>query len=39
MAAADRGEWPAAIWDAVLQAGLPLALVPEAQGGVGFDAG
>ena len=24
MAAADRGEWPAAIWDAVEQAGLPL---------------
>jgi acyl-CoA dehydrogenase len=36
LAAADRGEWPAAIWDAVLQAGLPLALVPEAQGGVGL---
>jgi acyl-CoA dehydrogenase len=36
LAAADRGEWPAAIWDAVEQAGLPLALVPEAQGGVGL---
>jgi acyl-CoA dehydrogenase len=35
LAAADRGEWPAAIWEAVEQAGLPLALVPEAQGGVG----
>lgn len=36
MAAADRGEWPAAIWEAVERAGLPLALVPEAQGGVGL---
>ena len=36
LAAADRGEWPAAIWGAVEQAGLPLALVPEAQGGVGL---
>jgi len=36
LAAADRGEWPAAIWDAVVQAGLPVALVPEAQGGVGL---
>ena len=33
---ADRGEWPAAIWNAVEQAGLPLALVPEAHGGVGL---
>jgi acyl-CoA dehydrogenase len=36
LAAADRGEWPAAIWEAMEQAGLPLALVPEAQGGVGL---
>jgi acyl-CoA dehydrogenase len=36
LAAADRGEWPAAIWEAVEQAGLPLALVPEAQGGAGL---
>ncbi len=36
MAAADRGEWPAAIWEAIERAGLPLALVPEAQGGVGL---
>lgn len=36
LAAADRGEWPAAVWDAVEQAGLPLALVPEAHGGVGL---
>jgi acyl-CoA dehydrogenase len=34
--AADRGEWPAAIWDAVEEAGLPLALVAEAQGGAGL---
>ncbi|HTT37032.1 MAG TPA: acyl-CoA dehydrogenase family protein [Burkholderiales bacterium] len=38
LAAADRGEWPAAIWTAVEQAGLPLALVPEARGGVGLPA-
>jgi acyl-CoA dehydrogenase len=36
LAAADRGEWPSAIWDALEQAGLPLALVPEAHGGVGL---
>ena len=36
LADADRGEWPRAIWEAVQQAGLPLALVPEAQGGVGL---
>jgi acyl-CoA dehydrogenase len=38
MAQADRGPWPAAIWQAVADAGLPQALVPEAQGGVGLDA-
>jgi acyl-CoA dehydrogenase len=37
LAAADRGEWPAALWEAVEEAGLPLALVPEAAGGVGLD--
>jgi acyl-CoA dehydrogenase len=36
MADADGGAWPAAIWKAVEQAGLPLALVPEAQGGAGL---
>ena len=36
MADADRGAWPSAIWQAVEQAGLPLALVPEAQGGAGL---
>ena len=38
LAAADRGEWPDAIWAAVERAGLTLALVPEAQGGVGLAA-
>jgi acyl-CoA dehydrogenase len=38
MAQTDRGPWPAALWQAVADAGLPLALVPEAQGGVGLDA-
>jgi acyl-CoA dehydrogenase len=36
LAAADCGEWPQAIWDALEEAGLPLALVPEAAGGVGL---
>jgi acyl-CoA dehydrogenase len=36
MADADGGVWPSAIWQAVEQAGLPLALVPEAQGGAGL---
>jgi acyl-CoA dehydrogenase len=36
MADADDGRWPSAIWQAVGQAGLPLALVPEAQGGAGL---
>ncbi len=36
MAAAGGGEWPSAIWEAVEQAGLPWALVPEAQGGPGL---
>lgn len=34
--AADRGEWPAAIWEAVAEAGLPLALLSEEQGGYGL---
>src|SRR5574341_127417 len=38
LAEADRGEWPAAVWEAVEQVGLPLALVPESQGGVGLAA-
>jgi acyl-CoA dehydrogenase len=36
MADADRGEWPSGIWEAIERAGLPLALVLEAQGGVGL---
>jgi acyl-CoA dehydrogenase len=39
MADADGGTWPSAIWQAVEQAGLPLALVPEAQGGAGLPPG
>ncbi|MEO8630230.1 MAG: acyl-CoA dehydrogenase, partial [Betaproteobacteria bacterium] len=38
MAEADHGAWPAQIWNAVEQAGLPLALVSEAHGGVGLPA-
>ncbi len=34
--AVANGEWPAALWQAVEDNGLPLALVPEAQGGVGL---
>ncbi len=33
--ASEKGEWPAALWDAVEEAGLCRALVPEMQGGVG----
>ena len=33
---ADRGEWQAPLWAALEEAGLPLALLPEAQGGVGL---
>jgi acyl-CoA dehydrogenase len=36
MADADSGNWPSAIWQAVEQAGLPLALVPETHGGAGL---
>jgi acyl-CoA dehydrogenase len=38
LAQADRGDWPAAIWDAIERAGFPLALVAEAQGGAGLPA-
>lgn len=34
--AADAGTFPAALWNAVAEAGLPLALVPEASGGIGL---
>jgi len=33
---ADSGVWPAALWQAVSEAGLPLALVPDELGGVGL---
>ncbi len=33
--AAERGEWPAALWRALEVAGLPQALAPEAAGGAG----
>jgi acyl-CoA dehydrogenase len=38
LAAADRGQWPAEIWNAVEEAGLPHALVTEASGGAGLAA-
>ncbi len=38
LAAADGGEWPEAAWRAAEEAGLPLALVPEALGGAGLPA-
>ena len=38
MAEADNGQWPAELWRAVVDAGLLLAMVPEAQGGVGLSA-
>jgi acyl-CoA dehydrogenase len=36
---ADGGKWPAPLWAALEDAGFPLALVPEAAGGVGLPAG
>jgi len=33
--AAERGDWPSEIWDALEEQGLTLAAVPEALGGVG----
>ena len=32
---AEQGEWPQPLWDTLEAAGLPLAWVPEAQGGAG----
>lgn len=34
---AGRGVWPQAVWQGVEELGLPLALVPEEQGGFGVD--
>ncbi len=39
LSSADGGKWPTALWAAIEDAGLPLALVPEAAGGVGLGAG
>ncbi len=36
LTAADAGEWAAALWASIEEAGLPLALVPEANGGSGL---
>src|SRR5437870_13110054 len=33
--AAEQGEWPGALWQAVEENGLTLPLVPEAKGGAG----
>ena len=33
---AESGTWQAAIWEAVSEAGLPLALLPEDAGGFGL---
>jgi acyl-CoA dehydrogenase len=38
LAAADNGVWPADMWRAVEDVGLPLAMVAETQGGVGLSA-
>ncbi|QRG04643.1 acyl-CoA/acyl-ACP dehydrogenase [Xanthobacter dioxanivorans] len=35
--AAEQGGWPQALWHAVAELGLPLALVPEADGGHGLE--
>ncbi len=35
--AAEKGEWPAALWQAIEESGLHLTWVPEASGGVGAD--
>jgi acyl-CoA dehydrogenase len=37
-ARADRGEWQADLWTQVAEAGLPLALVPDVDGGIGLPA-
>jgi acyl-CoA dehydrogenase len=36
LAAAERGEWPAAAWQAIEDAGLHRALLPESAGGFGL---
>lgn len=39
MRAARAGEWQGAAWNAIVEMGLPLALVDEAAGGFGVEAG
>jgi acyl-CoA dehydrogenase len=39
LAEADGGKWAAPLWAALEDAGLPLAMVPDADGGVGLAAG
>lgn len=36
LTAADRGDWPAALWDAMSEAGLPHAMITDAAGGLGL---
>jgi acyl-CoA dehydrogenase len=38
LARADAGEWPRALWDAIDEAGFPLAFVSEDAGGIGLGA-
>lgn len=38
ISAAEEGQWPAALWKAVEESGLTLAMVPEDAGGVGIEA-
>jgi acyl-CoA dehydrogenase len=38
ISAAEEGRWPDALWKAVEESGLTLAMVPEDAGGVGIDA-
>ncbi len=35
--AAEKGEWPAALWEALEESGLPLTWVPDTLGGAGAD--
>ena len=35
LAGVERGEWPATLWQAIADAGLPAALLPESAGGFG----
>jgi acyl-CoA dehydrogenase len=38
ISAAEEGKWPSALWQSVEESGLTLALVSEADGGVGIEA-